>query len=461
MSKKIINLSDFLDNDLGNYSFYKVLTQIPELTDGMSITQRKIQYILLTKIPDKKTKTAQMYSYLLNETNYVHGDASVYNATENMAAKYKNSISLIEPFANFGTRTIQSASSPRYTELKLSKISKEIFPKDDFNILPDQEFEGKIIEPFFIAPIIPIGLINGNNGIALGYKSQILPRNPIDIFNMVKGILKKDITKLPVSIAPWYPYFKGEITQGDSPSQWVFKGILSKKKKRGSTGIIEITEVPFYSREKYILKLNKLADLGHIKSFNDDCKKNNFYFEIRVPLDVYSKSEEELLDLFGLIVKQSETLTFIKRDDVNIELLQYSNIAEYFRDWIQDRIKLYQERKNYVIEKMEEDIKKLENRIRFIKAINSEELVIKDKKKSAIIKEMKNQEFNEIDNSFDYLLNMPLWNLTSEKIKELEKKLKEEVKKLKDYVKTSLTDLWLKDLDVIEPLIHKEVKEKV
>ena len=229
MKIKTIKLEEFLDTDLGNYSFYKVLTQIPNLTDGIGITQRKIAYVMLSKLPDKKIKTAQSYSYLLNETNYVHGDASVYNTAENLAATYKNNINLLEPFANFGTRTIQSASSPRYTEFKLSKIAKFLFPKEDFPILETQVFEGKEIEPYFMTPILPLGLINGGAGIAMGYSSSVLGRNPVEILNILKGILKREIKEIPANIKPWLPFFKGSIEQGENSKQWIFKGVMKKK----------------------------------------------------------------------------------------------------------------------------------------------------------------------------------------------------------------------------------------
>jgi len=458
---KSVNLTDFLDNDLGNYAFYKVLTQIPHLTDGLTITQRKIMYVLTTKIPDKKVKTAQMYSYLLNETNYVHGDMSVYNTTENMAATYKNNINLIEPFANFGTRTIQGASSPRYTELKLAKISKEIFPKEDFAILQDQEFEGQLIEPYFLAPIIPLAIINGNNGIAMGYSSDIMARNPLEVITIIKKILTGKLKKLPVNMKPWIPFFKGTIENGENSKQWIFKGVINKKGKRGSTGTIEILEVPFYSREKYLDKvINKLLDDGVIKSWNDNCKKNDFYFELKVPLEIYNKSEDELLNIFKLISTNTETLTFIKRDESNIELLEYNNIAEYFKDWIAERLNLYNVRKNYIISRMIFEINKLENRIRFIDLIIKEKLEVRGRKKKEIEKDLENLKFDKIEDSFDYLLGMPIWNLTQEKIDEFVSKKEAIEKDLEEYRKTELTQLWLNDLVNLEKMIKKELQEK-
>lgn len=459
--KRVKTLSEFLDEDLSNYAFYQVLTQIPHSLDGMTVTQRKIAYVMGPILKGKKIKTAQTYSYLLNETNYVHGDMSVYNTANNMAAKYKNNINILTPYADFGSRTVQEASAPRYTELKFSKISELLFPKVDFNIIENQTFEGQEIEPYYMAPVLPLALINGNSGIAMGYSSSILPRNPLEILDIISGILKKEITTINTRISPYLPYFKGTIEEGNNPTQWVFKGVISKIKSTKATGVLQIHEIPFMSREKYIEKtITPLIENGTIKSWTDDCSKNSFFFEIKVPVEIYEKSEEELLDIFGLVQTKSETLTFLDRDSDNIDILEYNNIASYLKDWIFKRIDVYRKRKQYIESKLEFEINKIQNRIRFIEMIIDDDIIIKERKKKEIESDLVRFNFDKIEDSFDYLLSMSLWNLTEDKIKENTKKLKELEKELRNFKKKTLVDLWLEDLDEIRELIEKEVQEK-
>ena len=453
---KVKKLEEFLDKDLSDYAFYKLLTQIPNSIDGLGVTQRKIMTVM-NKIPNKIVKTAQIYSYILNETNYIHGDASAYNTAENLAARYKNALNLLEPKANFGTRNIQSASSPRYTEFKLNDISKYLFVKDDFDILPEQKFEGDIIEPYYLAPILPLGLINGNSGIAMGYSSKILSRNPLEIFDLVVGILKKEIKQIPIRITPYIPYFKGNIEPGKNPKQWIFKGIIEK----GKRNTLIIKEVPFYSREKYVDSvINNLIDSGVIKSWSDNCKKNNFEFSVKVSKDIYDLSEDKLLDMFGLIVTQTETLTFLDRTYESIELLEYNNIAEYLKDWFSFRAKVYQRRKVYIENKMKFDIQVLENKIKFLTDVINGDVVVMKAKKKDIVKTLEDKEYLKVQDSYDYLLNISIYNLTEDKLLDLNNTLKKKYKDYEDYKNKSISEIWLEDLEPLRELIIKDIKVK-
>jgi len=453
-------ISNFLNNDLGDYAFYKVLTQLPNNLDGLTVTQRKIIWVL-SKYPDKKFKTAQTYSYLLNETNYIHGDVSVYNTANNLAAKFKNNLNLITPYSNFGTRSIPRPASPRYTELKFSKLAKLIFPKIDFNLLPTQKFEGQEIEPYYMAPIIPLALINGNSGIALGYSNKVIGRHPIAVLDLLLGILKKEITNIPSQIDPWVPYFKGNIAAGNNDKQWIFKGIIKKVKKNTNTGILEIIEIPFQSRENYIEKvLSSLRESGTVISYSDSCEKNKLEFKIKVPIEVYNKSNDELLNLFGLISTQSETLTFLDRTNGKLELLEFNNMAEYLFLWIKNRAKLYTERKEFLLKQLESDLIKLENRIRFITEIVNNQLIVNKKKKSVIEKELKSTGYIQYDDNYNYLLNMPIYNLTNEKIAELQKTFRDKKKEYNLLKKTKSVDLWIDDLEKLKEELIKDVTEK-
>jgi len=456
---KIRRIKDFLNKDLGDYAFYKVLTQLPNSLDGLTVTQRKILWVL-SKMPDKKIKTAQTYSYLLNETNYIHGDASVYNTANNLAAKFKNNLSLITPYANFGTRSIPRPSSPRYTELKFSKLAKLIFPKTDYALLPDQKFEGQLIEPYYLAPILPLALINGNSGIALGYSNKVLGRHPLHILELLLGILKKEITNIPNQIIPWLPYFKGTIESGSNDKQWIFKGVIEKGKENKNTGFLDIIEIPFHSRESYIEKvISPLREEGKIISYSDSCNKNNMAFKVKVPIEIYNLNEEELLELFGLISTHSETLTFLDRVDGKLELLEFDNMAEYLFLWIKKRAGLYSQRKELLLNQIKQELIKLENRMRFITEIVNNDLIINKKKKSILEKELKERNYQEL-NGYDYLLNMPLYNLTAEKIKELEKQVKEKRKEFEELSKVHPVQLWINDLEKLKPELEKEIKEK-
>jgi len=456
---KEYNVKEFADKEYLSYSVYKLIQQMPSFHDTLSQTARKELYVL-SKIPNKKIKTAEIYSLVYNQTNYLHGDKSTYNVFETLAADYKNNINLIEPKGSFGYRTNQAASSPRYTSGKFSDIAKLIFPKIDENIYEEQYLEGKKIEPLYLMPIIPLSIINGFNGIAVGYSASILPRDPNFIIDLLIGILERKIKKIPKYIPVKFPYYNGKIERGENDKQFIFYGNLEKSKSTKRYGTIIINEVPpGYDREKMVNIISELEDKNIVVDWSDNCVKNSFYFEIKVPIEIYEKSEEELLKLFKLITKDSETLTFLKYSYENKTILEYDTLAEYLKDWIIERLTLYHKRKLFILDQIKYDIIITENKIKFLEKIFKKEIIIEKRKKSNIENQLKKFDFYKINDKYDYLLSMPLWSLTTEKIQEFNEKIKELKQKYQEVEKQDPREIWLDELRHLRQVFLKLPKK--
>jgi DNA gyrase/topoisomerase IV subunit A len=466
-----------------DYSVYKLIQQLPFLMDGVSQTQRKIIWTLLNK-SRKKYKTADSYSLIYEYTNYLHGNASAENVWNTLAADYKNNLNLLTPKGSFGYRVIHQPASPRYTSAILSKITDKLFIENDKKIRVKQHFEGKEIEPTFLLPILPLALINGISGIAVGYSSNVIPRDPIFILNLIKGILEKKISKIPKYIPVKFPYYSGKIENGDNDKQFIFYGKIEKGKCTKRFGTLIINEVPpLYDREKMVKIINDLIDSGKAVDFNDSCTKNNFHFEIKVPIEIYDLSIDNLIDLFKLKVKQTEVLTFIKTDNelnwketgsdgaslenkdnfskgFKKEIKIYDNTAQYLHDWIIDRLKWYHKRKTFILDNIKYHISIFEEKIRFIQAIIDKDIILEKKKKTEIINQIKTMEFIKIDGKYDYLLNMPLWSLSEEKLKEFAKNIRELKKEYRELAKKEPRELWLSELNEVEKMLILEAKNK-
>ena len=478
-----LTIKDFLNTAMLDYSVYKLIQQIPFLMDGVSQTQRKIIWTLLNK-PRKKYKTADSYSLIYEYTNYLHGNASAENVWNTLAADYKNNINLLTPKGSFGYRVIHQPASPRYTSALLSKISDKLFIEEDKEIRVKQRFEGKEIEPTFLLPILPLALINGISGIAVGYSSNVIPRDPVFIFNLIKDILEKKTTKIPKNIPVKFPYYKGKIEAGENDKQFIFYGNIYKGKNTKRFGTLIIDEVPpLYDREKMVKIINDLIDTGKAVEFNDSCTKNNFYFEIKVPIEIWNLPIEKLIDLFKLKVKQTEVLTFIKTDNelnwleqgesgtilenqenfskgFKKEIITYENTAQYLRDWIIERLKWYHRRKLFILDKIKHQISILEEKIRFIQAIIDKDIIIEKKKKKEIISQLESMNFIKIENNFDYLLNMPMWSLSDDKLGEFAKNINDLKKEYRNLEKKEPRELWLKELKDIEKMLVEEAQLK-
>ena len=458
---KINTLKDFLNGELKDYAIYKTMQQLPHFLDGLSQTQRKIIWVLSSRA-NQKIKIADIYSLIYNETKYLHGDLSAKNVANNLAAPWNNNINLIESRANFGSRTNKSAAAARYASTKFAEVSKFLFPNIDKNIRDKEYLEGAEIEPKYMSTVLPIALLNGFSGIAMGFSSSIIARDPVEVAKVLRDLLAGKRKTIPKSIKPFTPYFKGKIEQGENDKQFIFIGAIKKGKATKKYGTLIIDELPpRYQRESYIEFLNDLVEKGIIASWKDRCQKNDFYFEIKVPFEVYQKTENELLNMFNLIQKQSENITFLNYTKDKKEILEYDSVSEYLVDWIKEKIKTYVARKQFILDDLKYKIQVAENRARFIKMIIDKELVIEKRKKSVIVADLEKHKFMKIEESYNYLLNMPLWNLTHEKIDELNSTVKQLKAQYAEIEQKEPRQFWLDDLELLMPYLKKEKQAKI
>jgi DNA topoisomerase-2 len=460
-----LKMKEFLDDAVATYAVYKVVQQIPGFIDTVSQTQRKILYVM-SELPNKKVKTAETFTMIYNKTKYRHGDTSVYTTAENLAAAYNNGISLLKPEGTFGSRTVKKASSPRYTSLVFGKASQNIFNSRDFPLMEKQYTEGKLIEPYNMLPIIPLGLINGADGIGLGFSCKIFQRNPNHIINLIIDILSGKRKEIPPVIKPDFPFFNGSIEKGEGNSQFIITGNFKKLPRN----TIEITELPIsLDREKYIKFLETLKDSKKIKSFTDECKKNTFYFKIKVDPEIYNLSESKIIDLFKLKETVSDSITLLHRENGKYKILTYNSVSEFLKAWIIERFGYYNLRKEYELKHYENRLIMANEKIRFIYCILDEKIIVNRKSKVDIEKQIIDNDFkpmsndsqsSEEDKNFKYLLNMPIYNLSLEQIEILKKQKDDIEKEIGEFSSLSPANIWIDELKALKKIISKEQKTK-
>ena len=125
----------------------------------------------------------------------------------------------------------------------------------DFELLESKMEEGIPVEPNFFLPIIPTVLLNGSSGIAVGYSTNILNRNPIDLIDACLDFLKGKKVK---ELKPWFSEFDGVFTRDkDNPNRWIVSG----KYVVVNTTTVKVTELPpSVTFEKYEEYLDSLID---------------------------------------------------------------------------------------------------------------------------------------------------------------------------------------------------------
>jgi len=452
-----MTLQEFLDKDLSQYASYRVVQRIPQVIDGTGLTSRKVIYSFLKKKISKKIKTLDVYSLTKKVTKYAHGDTSIYSTMNNLVAEFKNNISIFTEDGSFGSRTETSAAAPRYTETRLKDVAYLIYRPVDYDLMPLQEFEGEKIEPVTLLPIIPMGVINGHQGIALGYSSRILPRNPLKVIDQLLSILKKEKSTISI-LPPSFPQFKGKVEKDPKDiKRWYINGNVYVSKSSKFKYIID--EVPFgYDRAKCLTIFNEMKKEKLIKRYTENCRENSFYFEIFVDGETADKlskmSREKLLDYFSMRITAKENYTFL---DENYKIQVFNTYSEYIAKYIKDRGQKYVIRREKIIKELEDKLVVLTGKKVFIEKVVGGEIEIYKRSKKDIIKQISNfKDINKIDDSYEYLLNMKIYNLTAEKIKELEKQYKDTKRLLKETRQTTPAEMWVSELEELrEHLVKK------
>ena len=434
-----MTVTEFLHNEVVDFASYSTMRAIASLVDGFKNGGRKVAYTVM-KRPDKDTKVSILAGIIAIETEYLHGDIS--GSVVTMAKNYAgtNNIPLLTREGNFGTRFEPEASANRYIFTAKDKVFDKIFNKIDNNILIEQEFEGTNIEPRFYVPNLPMILINGSEGIATGFAQKILSRNPADIKSYITAKLAG---QAPVAIKPWFNGFNGSVSQGETTNQWIIDGTF----KRTSLTRLLITELPIgQNLTSYTKVLDDLEDKKKIKGYSDLSEEDVFKFEVQLSSVDMKKDDEWLLKELKLTKKVSENYTVL---DENNRVVIYTSPEEIIDHYIRVKLDYTQKRKDYLIQKLKDDALVLASKYIFIKNVTDGVILVNKKKKDEIISQIKTiNNIIEVDGSFEYLLRMPIYSLTEEKMAELKEQIMNKKQELKEIESKEINSIWLEEMNV-------------
>lgn len=414
MKEQVKTITEYLDNDYKEYAVYVVEERaIPSVIDGFKPTQRKVIFVadkVWKNGNEKPLKIFQLAGKVASDAHYHHGDGSLNVAIIGMAQKFKNSMPVLDEIGQFGSLRSPEAGAPRYISTKLHPNFRLLYK--DFELLEERYEEGSEIEPKFFLPIIPTVLLNGGSGIAVGFATNILNRNPVDLIDACLKCLDGKKFKDP---SPWYYGFSGTCTQdAESKNSWVFRGLFEIK----NTSTVEILELPpSVTYEKFDNYLSDLEADRRIASYDNNCKSNiNYVLKMRRE-DLKSLQDSgRLLRFLKMEERQSENFTVL---DENGKLKIFSSASEIIEYFVKFRLTFYDKRKKYLIDTLSRELLVVSNRARFIEMIIKGKLKINNVPRKEIILALEVANFDEIDGSYNYLLNMPIHTLTKEKYEEL------------------------------------------
>ena len=179
------NLTNQIKDDYLAYSMAVLVGRaIPSLTDGMKPVQRRILAAMrnLNLKPDGRyMKSARVEGEVMGK---YHPHGSSYGAMVTLAAPWNNNLPLIDGHGNWGS-SVDPAASSRYTECKLTPFSWECLLDDSDTWQTAANYDGTLQEPTELNVKIPAVLLNGQDGIGVGFATKIPPHNLRDICEAV------------------------------------------------------------------------------------------------------------------------------------------------------------------------------------------------------------------------------------------------------------------------------------
>ena len=185
-------LHRLMDENFLQYASYVIRDRaIPEIEDGLKPVQRRILYSLNQNDDGRFIKVANIVGYTMQF--HPHGDASIADALVTLV----NRGYLIEGQGNFGNiHTGDPAAASRYIECRLTDLAAtQLFNDDLTEFIPS--YDGRKKEPVVLPAKLPLLLMLGAEGIAVGLSTRILPHNFGELLKAQMDILQKEIHAYP------------------------------------------------------------------------------------------------------------------------------------------------------------------------------------------------------------------------------------------------------------------------
>jgi DNA gyrase subunit A len=444
MSKQKHAGSDYVLEQRKVYSLYTLESRaIPHAADGLKAAARRV---LWTARDGKTYKSAT----LAGATMPIHPHASPETTINTLAAYYANNIPLLKGDGAFGTLLKPGAfGASRYTSAAVSAFTKDVVFRD-IEIIPMVEnYDGSLMEPKHFLPLVPVVLINPQEGIAVGFASSILPRDPASVIKHQIGFLEgKTRVKNPApTLHPLSQISPGTEVDRLGTEKWVFKGTFERK----DAVTVVVTNLPYgLDHEKFIERLIKFEDEGKIQEHEDN-SKNVYNITIRFKKgELKPLTDDQVISYLGLSTAYAENFTVIDFDGERVWEAEYSDFVQKFTEW---RLKWYLTRYQRLANLLEEEIQRYRDVL----------IAIAKNLGSVARKTESRSELKELCEAFgivnvDYIADLPVYRFTEEEKRKTEKKIEEAEVLLKHYYSLIKSEQKRKDV-YIEEL--KEILQKI
>ena len=302
-----VNIDQQMRSAYIDYSMSVIVSRaLPDVRDGFKPVHRRVLYGMkeLGLFYSSQTKkSARIVGEVLGKF-HPHGDSSVYDAMARMAQDWSLRYPLVFGQGNFGSMDGDPVAAMRYTEAKLSKLSDEVLADLDKDTVDFQNnFDDSLQEPTVLPTKVPLLLLNGSSGIAVGMATNMAPHNLTECCDAICAYIDNPeitIEELMHHIkGPDFP--TGGIIQGRQGIKDAFETGRGRIVIRSKTEIevsdsgretIVVTEIPYMVNKREMIE--KIAELVETKKvdgiayINDETTMKGVRIVIRLKKDANS-----------------------------------------------------------------------------------------------------------------------------------------------------------------------------
>ena len=312
-------VKNLFDSNFIQYASHVIRDRaIPEIIDGLKPVQRRILHTLLEKDDGRLTKVAKVCGDVA--TYHPHGDASIYTALVNLA----NKEIFIDKQGNYGNMyTGDGPAAPRYIECRLRPVTRDILynPKITQYV---PSYDGRAKEPVCFRAKLPLVLIMGAEGIAVGMSTQILSHNVHEVIEAEKKCLRGEPFQL-------FPDFQtGGLIDCSEYKDGLGKIVTRARMDTSDEKRIVITELPYgCTTESLMDSIEKAARTGKVKIASiNDFTSATVNVEIKLPRGVYVKDVVDSLYAFTDCEKTVYCNLLVIKDNMPVQMT-VTEVIEY------------------------------------------------------------------------------------------------------------------------------------
>mmetsp|Transcript_2186 Transcript_2186/g.3163 ORF Transcript_2186/g.3163 Transcript_2186/m.3163 type:complete len:1246 (+) Transcript_2186:65-3802(+) len=501
-----IDYTTFVNHELIHYAQYSNIRAIPHLMDGLKPSQRKILWGCFKKgLWKNEIKVAQLSGYISENAAYHHGEMSLQKAIIAMAQDYvgSNNLPLLEPIGQFGTRLAggADAASARYIFTKLNPLVRSLFHPMDEHIVPHQVDDGKPVEPIFFAPILPLILINGADGIGTGFSTSIPTCSVDDVVTAIQTMLldlqeviheeDSDDQQYELimnafsnyafeEIHPAFSQFLGDV-ETNGKQKYKTNGVLEFVNPNADIpNIVDIIELPvrvWVDKYKEFLMKMRRDKMSQIKlsRFLEYHTDTQVHFRLyltpdsvtlflqKCERDGITDREKQLALLRNHLMKEFKLSRNFSTSNIllwnaNGSLHHYDSFSTILTEFSVQRLKLYLERKKYMLDAFSKTLTELSEKHRFLDAISKGELDVIHTTDEELVTTLFELGFIPADGAtsieslsktaYDHLTrHLNIRSLNTSQRKELSKKIEAQKAEMETLERQSILSLWRQDLD--------------